>query len=298
MSDYFSRIIQQTGIPIARDTPWAESPRSGAPAAAEFAEALEVDETRVINPPPSSDEMGFSDTAPVEFVADEPVAQSESTDARAGFTVPQPSEAGSTDGIPQQQGESPPDPSDALPAEPLLEVEATVVEAENRPADLREPPEPIAGHADTAAPPVPVEAPPLREIRVERLVEPALPNRVREAASAVAARSSYLRAVREWVAEAPAPGEEVPTGVESGTAEAAASWAESPRPLSAQPVDRWTKTESEMQELVLSIGSISVTVEEPRDDAARAEMPARPARPAAREPELSRVSRHYLRVRK
>jgi hypothetical protein len=110
---------------------------------------------------------------------------------------------------------------------------------------------------------------------------------------------STFEEVRGWVAESPVADDGGTEDVSRATASVAAPFVEervaTPRP---GPVVIPPREEPQTRDLRLEIGTISVTVEEPRGEtpgtSRRAEVPER--KPAGGG-ERSRLSRHYVRVR-
>jgi hypothetical protein len=117
-------------------------------------------------------------------------------------------------------------------------------------------------------------------------------------------RQAYLQAARDWVAEAPVSIEKSrevlvhdrpPPEVSAGNLEPSQS-AFRPQPIPLEQRDPSEPQRPAVQDLVLSIGSINVTIEAPQADLPTPSvLPVNPEPRSAPDLQPSRISRYYLR---
>ena len=116
-------------------------------------------------------------------------------------------------------------------------------------------------------------------------------------------RGATLDEVREWVSTTPTAADRQDSGVTAERPEERATLSVAPLPetgaVSNPLAERQRQTRTEVQDLHLSIGTISITLEEPPNaqEAAAHSLPKQTARPLAQSRGFSRLSRHYLKIR-
>ena len=316
MNGYFSQLMQQTGISLSNRE------RTQATVASTEGDRQTLIQGNIASPSPLEVETTQRVAAPLE---------------ESGGTL-ETSSAASADMLrpvePESSLRSPPQPHSFLPNlnAPLEPLEAQRFEQVDEVQPLVEPLPPMSSIPPIAAielavdwqtPSTDLQLPqpnsPLEKLDELRVAAERSPESSPSSQPPTLTRQAYLQAALDWVAGNPQSAAQQIQGLEQ-LSEIPTPWnpeslqqrksqigletiadskprTSSPNPL--QEETQWQNTQPQTQELILSIGTISVTLEtSPAAPAAPPPpfLPSRSANPPGNSPTSSRLNRHYLRL--
>ena len=322
MTGYFERLIQQTGIGVERQsepqrTPVSVESRSIDTEDANSAEAAErleiIEEVQVTAPQSESSAPGTA----VSSTAEVTVNPGAVSDLPQSFEMTIEDESMSTPSRPmnekteQNRERSAPESTSPIAEIVIQEGPISIQTTVNQEMEERQDKQPPLNVSQADSAPEVAEVEVFREHRIAKTEpdrqaaeESASPGRLNQQSSSSHTRHDYWQVVREWVAGT----SQVDEGVQEVEVGRGQDSLESPAtviinelkqpqrvPEIGEPLDA---ARVENQELVLSIGSIQVTVEEPPPAVQRPVTPAPQPKPRPQSSfESSRLRRHYIRFR-
>lgn len=294
MSHYFSQLMQQTGIQFGYSSESSTDavPLNRGSAPMEMDSGLQVEEVEVTVPQPEL-------LTPSMF---EPSAANPSGESLAepisshSESVPSERSQAASTPAPQLKRTAPPPPVEQPESIILEQIEirqaSEIIPASPEPTNRASRPA-----ESPASPGVSPDRPQSNTDAAIASQETPVERNVPPAQAPVQIRQAYWQAVQDWVAAPPVRvRENRESSIDPSELNPVLEQSEA-RPFSP-PVASHLPQHIETQDLILSIGTISLTVEEPQREIrqpqptrSRPEPPARPAHPS------SRLSRHYLRAR-